>query len=53
MNVGHVTLCILLKLSNYWASKADKNPTLLVATDLIEVYGDISIRQPGSNLAAR
>jgi len=46
-------LSILLRLSNCYASRKLKKPTLFVATLLIEVYGDIRIRPPGSYMADR
>ena len=53
MNVGQLTNGILLRLSNYSASKTLKKPTLLLATLLIDVYGDMRIKPPGSYFEER
>lgn len=53
INVGHCTLGIRLRLSNWFAIRKLKNPTLLVAMCLIDVSGDIRISPPGLNLDAK
>ena len=53
MKVGQVTRCILLRLSNLSYRRFASTPTLLFATLLIEMNGEISIKLAGSYFAAR